>query len=247
MIQQDGEMGARSHARWTQRRRLPELMDQPGLDPGEHAHALGGLGRINRLSRSHMILWPSIARLARSSPDAPIRVLDLASGGGDVCVALAKRASRLRLKMRIDGCDISPEAVRFAQEKAAAHGVPVRFFTLDALADAIPEGYDVMTCCLFLHHLDEAGAVGLLGRMAKSAGRLVLVNDLVRGRMGYALAWVGCRLLTRSPIVHHDGPVSVAGAFTPAEVRELARRAGLERVSLTCHWPHRFLLSWSRS
>ncbi len=42
------------------------------------------------------------------------------------------------------------------------------------------------------------------------------------------LAWIGCHLLSRSPIVRHDGPVSVAGAYTIPEVRELAERAGLD-------------------
>ncbi|MFI5455339.1 MAG: methyltransferase domain-containing protein [Isosphaerales bacterium] len=238
-------MGPSSLVHLAQRRRRPELMDQPGLDAGEHARALRGLGRINRLSLSDAILWPAVARLAHDSGGAPIRVLDLASGGGDVPIALACRAARASLNLRVEGCDISRGAVHFARQRAIERGVAVRFFTLNALADSIPKGYDVLTCSLFLHHLDEADAVRLLRKMADAARRLVLVDDLVRGRLGYALAWAGCRLLSRSPIVRHDGPVSVSSAFTPAEVRELAKRAGLEGVSLTRHWPRRFLLSWS--
>ncbi len=101
------------------RHRRRELMDQPGLDPVEHAQALRGLGRINRVSRSEAILWPSIARLARASPGKSIRVLDLASGGGDVPMALTSRASRARLDVRIEGSDISTEAVRFARARSA--------------------------------------------------------------------------------------------------------------------------------
>ena len=221
-------------------------MDQPGLDAGEHARALSGLGRINRVSRSDAIFWPAIANLAKASGGSPVRVLDLASGGGDVPTALAIRAAQAHPDVRIEGCDISAEAVRFAQRRAVATGVAVRFFVLNALADSIPEGYDVLTCSLFLHHLNEADAAGLLRRMADAAGRMVLVDDLIRSRVGYALAWAGCRMLSRSPVVHHDGPVSVSSAFTLEEVRELARRAGLGVVSLTRHWPCRFLWSWSR-
>jgi 2-polyprenyl-3-methyl-5-hydroxy-6-metoxy-1,4-benzoquinol methylase len=221
-------------------------MDQPGLDAAEHARALRGLGRINRLSRSDAILWPAIARLARASPGAPIRVLDLASGGGDVPIALAERAARARIDVRIEGSDVSSEAVSFARARAVDHGAAIRFSALDVLNDPIPEGYDVVTCSLFLHHLDEACAIALLSKMANAAGRLVLVNDLVRGRIGYVLAWTGCHLLSRSPIVRHDGPVSVAGAYTIPEVSELAERAGLVGASLTRHWPCRFLLHWNR-
>jgi 2-polyprenyl-3-methyl-5-hydroxy-6-metoxy-1,4-benzoquinol methylase len=221
-------------------------MDQPGLDPAEHARALRGLGRINRLSRSDAILWPAIARLARASQGTPIRVLDLASGGGDVAMALTARAARARLDVRIEGSDVSAEAMSFARGRALDCGAAIRFSTLDALNDPIPDGYDVVTCSLFLHHLDEAGAIALLTKMANAARRLVLVNDLARSRIGYVLAWIGCRLLSRSPIVRHDGPVSVAGAYTIPEVAELAELAGLAGASVTRRWPCRFLLHWSR-
>jgi 2-polyprenyl-3-methyl-5-hydroxy-6-metoxy-1,4-benzoquinol methylase len=230
----------------TERWRKSELMDQPGLDPAEHSQALRGLARINWLSRSDAILWPQLDRLARKVDGRTIRVLDLASGGGDVAIALAKRANQAGLDISVEGCDISPEAVRFARAQAAQQGLSSRFFNLDVLNELIPTGYDVMTCSLFLHHLDEANAIGFLRKSAEAAGRLLLVNDLVRDPLGYALAWTGCRLLSRSRVVRHDGPASVAGAFTLAEVRELAKRAGLAGVSLSRRWPRRFLLSWSR-
>jgi 2-polyprenyl-3-methyl-5-hydroxy-6-metoxy-1,4-benzoquinol methylase len=221
-------------------------MDQSGIDLTAHQHALRGLARINWLSRTDAILWPPIVRVARAAAGRAVRVLDLASGGGDVAIALAKKARRAGLDLRIEGCDISPQAVRFAQAQAAEQGLSTRFFTLDVLDEPMPSGYDIMICSLFLHHLDEADAVGFIRQAAQAAGRLLLVNDLVRDPVGYVLAWSACRVVTRSPVVRHDGPISVAGAFSLAEVRMLAQRAGLECVSLTRHWPRRFLLSWSR-
>jgi SAM-dependent methyltransferase len=230
----------------SRRCRQAELMDQPDLDADEHALALRGLARINRLSRSDAILWPAIERLARTMGGSPIRILDVASGGGDVPIALASRALRAGLRVQVEGCDVSPEAVRYARRQAEASGLSLRFFNLDVVNEPIPAGYDVVTCSLFLHHLAEADAISFLGRAAASTSRLLLVNDLVRGPIGYLLAWSGCRLLSRSPVVRYDGPVSVAGAFTLSEVRELAESAGLEGASLARRWPRRFLLSWSR-
>src|SRR5262249_61298949 len=85
------------------------------------------------------------------------------------------------------------------------------FSACDVLREPLPAGYDAVVCSLFLHHLSAEQAVGLLRRMAAAAGRLVLVNDLARGRAGYLLAYLGTRLLTRSPGVHFDGPRSVEG------------------------------------
>ena len=122
----------------------------------------------------------------------------------------------------------------------------MRFFRMDALSDPIPEGYDVLTCSLFLHHLDEDEAVLLLGRMAAAANRLILVDDLARSRSGSWLAWLVCRALSRSRVVQYDGPASAAAAFTPAEALALASQAGLEGATIRRHWPSRFLLSWGR-
>jgi SAM-dependent methyltransferase len=243
-----GMIAARNYG-WsmtTSRCRVPELMDDAGLDRGLHASALEGLGRINWVSRSDAILWPELARLAASVGGGPVSVLDLASGGGDVAIALGRRARRAGIDVKIRGCDISDEAVRFATREAQRRGVGVEFRQLDALRDPIPEGFDVLTCSLFLHHLDDAEAILLLERMRAAAGRLVLINDLARTRVGYWLAWAGCRVLSRSPIVRHDGPVSAAAAFSIDEARGLAERAGLEGARITRHWPSRFLLSWSR-
>jgi SAM-dependent methyltransferase len=229
-----------------ERRRRPELMDQPGLDPAEHARALIGLRRINRVSQSAAMYWPDLRRLAEAKPGGPLRVLDVATGGGDVPMALARRAIRRGLDFAIEGCDKSATAVQFASAQAAACALPVRFFALDVLNDDIPAGFDAIMSSLFLHHLGAREAALLLERMARAAGKLIMINDLLRGPIEYAMAWAGCRLLSRSPVVWHDGPASVRAAFTMSEVRDLASEAGLEHVKLTRHWPGRFLLSWRR-
>jgi 2-polyprenyl-3-methyl-5-hydroxy-6-metoxy-1,4-benzoquinol methylase len=223
-------------------------MDQPGLDPAEHARALAGLGRIHAMSRTAAVLWRPIARLARMmhAEARTIRILDLATGGGVIPLGVARRAAGAGLDVSVDGCDLSPQAVAIAREEATAWGVPCRFFVLDVLSQPLPEDYDVLTCSLFLHHLDEADAIALLGRMAAAARQLVLVDDLVRSRLGYLLAVAGCRLLSGSRIVHVDGPRSVAAAFTPGEALSLAARAGLPHARLVRHWPQRFLLSGAR-
>ena len=100
------------------------------------------------------------------------------------------------------------------------------FFQLDVFDAPIPNGYDIITCSLFLHHLDEEQAIAVLRKMRDAAGQLALVNDLRRCRSGWLLACAGVRILTRSPTVHVDAQLSVEGAFTPQEALALAHRAG---------------------
>jgi SAM-dependent methyltransferase len=225
----------------------PEIMDEPGLDPQRHQQALRGLARINRWSGSARILWPAIRDLARQLPAArPLRILDIATGGGDVPVKLWHKGQRAGLSLQITGCDRSPEAVAFARRHADRSQAPVHFFEWDACQGDLPGSADVVTCSLFLHHLDEEQAVALFQRMARAAKRAILVNDLVRSWTGLALAYVGTRVLTTSRVVHVDGPRSVANAFTIPEAAELARRAGLGNARIRRRWPRRMLLSWQR-
>jgi hypothetical protein len=82
--------------------------------------------------------------------------------------------------------------------------------------------------------------------MAAAARRAVLVDDLVRSRLGFALVWMGRYLLTSSPVVHVDGPLSVRAALSIGEARDLAERAGLQGCTIRRHWPERFLLTWRK-
>ena len=230
----------------SRRRRRPEVMDRPDLDPVRHAQALRGLARINWWSGSARALWSPVAALARENPERAFRVLDVASGAGDVPIRLWRRARREGLDVRVVGCDVSPTAVQFARDRAAQRGADVEFRLLDALRDPLPAGHDIVISSLFLHHLAEDEAVEFLRRVAAAARRMVLVNDLVRSRAGHVLARLGTRVLSRCDVVHADGPRSVEGSFTVAEARDLAERAGLEGAAVVRRWPCRWLLTWAR-
>ncbi len=222
----------------------PEIMDRPDLDGAQHEDALRGLERLNMASLSPSIVWPAIAASARAQPERRLRVLDIATGGGDIAAAIAARAAKSGLAMDIHGCDISEAAVSYATARAARRNAPVEFFQHDAVADGVPAGYDVVMCSLFLHHLESDDARGLIASMASAAGSCVVINDLERSAVGLATAYLACYTLSRSPVVHHDGVRSVSAGFTLGEARGLAENAGLTGATLSRHWPFRWRLIW---
>lgn len=222
-------------------------MDDPALSQPLHREALRGLSRIHRCSGTVRHLWPAIARYARQrrDPAQPIRLLDVACGGGDVLLGLWQRAQRSGIALEPHGCDISPLARQVATERAAQLGVKLNLFHHDIVAAPPPDSYDIILCTLFLHHLAPADGEVVLRRLA-TATKLLIVDDLVRSRWGLLLATWGTRVLSRSPVVHVDGPLSVRGALTPGELRELAARAGLAGATVHRHRPARMQLLWSR-
>jgi 2-polyprenyl-3-methyl-5-hydroxy-6-metoxy-1,4-benzoquinol methylase len=204
------------------------------------------LSRINRLSDSGRILWAPLAELARSLNVRRLRVLDIATGSGDVPLALWRRGKHRGLELEILGLDISPRAVEYGRRRAEHAGANLRFEMLNVFEEPLPEGYDAVMCSLFLHHLSREQAVRLLRNMAAAAQHLVLVNDLNRCRLGLLAAQAVCRLTTTSTVVRIDGPRSVRAAFTPGEAAELAQAAGLNNARIERRWPFRYLLTWRK-
>ncbi len=225
------------------RRPANEVMDDPELDPELHHQALLGLSRVNQLSATTGQLWRPIRQLADSLGRKDLRILDIATGGGDVAIDLKLRANREGYNVAVEGCDISPEAIQYAGENARRRKADVTFFEFDALNDAIPSGYDVILSTLFLHHLETDQVVKLLRNMNSSTEHLVVISDLRRSRFAYWLTWVVCRIISRSPVVHADGPLSVAAAFTVEEIRELADQANMLPAEIKNCWPWRFLIT----
>lgn len=233
----------------------PEILDLPGTPAESHREALVGLARVNAVSRTSGHAWRAIKRLAIERGLKTVSVLDIGCGGGDVPLDLQRRALHAGLKMNVTGYDFSPTVVDYARAQAvraerehrgAATDRTCRaeFEVRNIFARPPEHRFDVVMCSLFLHHLDNTHAKILLRTMADSARRMVLVNDLVRSRLGYVAAQVGVRFLSRNSIVHQDGPHSVARAFRVDELRRLADDAGLTGAQVRTIWPFRFLMTW---
>lgn len=148
--------------------------------------------------------------------------------------------------MEIHGCDMSPHAVEYATRQARHHNAAAHFFVHDVIKDGVPEGYDVITNLLFMHHLADADLATLLQAEGQAARKLIIASDLIRSPAGLGLARAVCQVLTRSDVVHFDGPVSVGASFTIDEFRALVDRAGLQGHRIRRQWPFRFLFTWRR-
>lgn len=240
--------------------RLPELMDDPDLPEAEHLKALTALRRINALSFTAAGLAREVETLAGPvSGEGPTEVLtdaltvvDVACGGGDVTLDLAARLARSRslaADVHVIGIDVSPRAVDRARGLAGTAGsvaaARLTFTEHDIVAAGCPP-CDVAVSSLFLHHLDDEVAVTLLESMAAAARLGIVISDLVRSRLGLALAVVGTTVLSGSRVARVDGPRSVRAARTPAEYRRLLDAAGLTTARIRRTWPERVLLTWSR-
>lgn len=206
-----------------------ELLDRPGVPPGELARNLRDIARLNRLGSTPALLRraaPLVTRAAHAGV-APISVVDVGTGGADVPLALVRWARARGHRVRVVALDASPAVLACA--RLAARGADgVRLIAGDALRLPLRSGsVDLALCSLTLHHLTDEAVVGLLRTMADVARVGFVVSDLRRSRAAIAAAWLATRLLSTNRLTRHDGPLSVRRAYTPHELARLAAAADL--------------------
>ena len=107
---------------------------------------------------------------------------------------------------------------------------------------------DLVLCSLALHHFADHDALAVLKEMAR-IGRLgTACVDLVRSRLATIGIWLMTTFLVRDPMVRHDGRLSIRRAFTHAEMKSLAQRAGwLNLKQIKFFWFQQAVLSPSKA
>ena len=229
----------------TQRHIIPEIMDRPDVNVADHAEALAGLRRINAASKAAEKIAAPIIRLARRKNLHRLSMLDIACGGGDVPLSVAKLARKFGIEIDLTFLDRSQTALNLAAAAANNARIQSRSICADLMDDWNHSNFDVVTCSLFLHHvLQPDRVVQLLQRMRTIARHIVVISDLRRSPLGLFVAFAGSRILSPSAIVHHDAPASVRAAWTLRELTDFAARASLTRARVHRCFPWRMLLIW---
>jgi SAM-dependent methyltransferase len=201
-----------------------EHLDGP-LPPAVRRATLDDLDFLNTWLGGYALTLARIRRVAARLPrDRPLLVVDVGGGRGDFAVTVVRWARRRRRLVRVLVVDTDPATLAAARRRTAAFP---EIALVRADATALPlRGVDIAVASLTLHHLDREAAVACLAEMAAAAG-LGIVNDLLRTRASLALVWLATRVLRLHPVSRHDGPLSVRRAYSSAELRALADRAGV--------------------
>ena len=206
-----------------------EWLDDDRGTPAEIDAALHAINLANRRfggMRFHArLLKQALTRVPREQRP---HILEVASGRADVL-----QAALLRLGV---AAQVTPHVTLL--DRSAAHlpgprawpsALPApRMLAGDALALPFPDAsVDIVSCCLFLHHLEPPQIARYLAEARRVARIAVVINDLERSALHYRLAQLN-RIIDRSRISRHDGPASVRRAYT---YNELARMLADTRCS----------------
>lgn len=201
----------------------PELMDRPQPVSAELISDLRNLRQLNRYFGSHALTTQFLRRWMQ--PGAQWRVLDLATGSGDIPQLVVDYARQVGATATVEAIDQQVSTLEIA--RGLSVGYPeIDFKQGDILSFGENGQYDLVLCSLALHHFTDEAAVRLLERCRQLSRKFVLVSDLRRGW----LATVGVHLLTTfiycEAMTRTDARLSAARAFSFREFHSLAERAG---------------------
>lgn len=199
-----------------------ELLDSDDWTDAEIACALCAIRRANRLYGGNRMHKRLFRRVASSFKGKTMQVLEVASAYGDVVQDAALMLRKENLSLEISLLDRSAEHLPKASDwHKDLH--PPTLYTGDALAIPMADNsVDVVSCCLFLHHLSLDQSRAFLREALRVARVAVLINDVERNRVNYFLSQLNS-LIDPSRLSRQDGPTSVRQAYTYAEMQELLR------------------------
>lgn len=206
-----------------------ELLDENEQDPQALATNFRDIRRVNRLLGGTSVILRLLPRLLEKAPaNETVTLLDLATGCADIPVAISRWASRRGMSLMITASDHSDDVLALARNEIV--GCPgITLARYDARAVPIPDKHvDIVLCSLSLHHFPPHEAIQVIREMHRLARIGFIINDLRRSRMGYMAAWIAAHLTTRNRLTRNDAPLSVRRAYTPTELHQLLKRAGIE-------------------
>ncbi|MHB9130174.1 MAG: methyltransferase domain-containing protein [Armatimonadota bacterium] len=226
----------------TERVDAREWVDDPEISLEDTRETLRDQAVINRwLNGAHATLAHAMP-LLRTCQSDPVRILDAACGGADLSRRLVDHARRLGKRVEVTALDVSKQVIACAQDMCRNYP-EIAFINANALHPPFQPGeFDIVILPTFIHHLNPQQVVSLL-RVAHDISRgSVIVADLVRSPLAYLGFTLFARLMRFNQVTLHDGQVSVRRAYTPPELAEFARSAGLENWKIYGHLLYRMAL-----
>ncbi|GAA2952930.1 class I SAM-dependent methyltransferase [Microbacterium schleiferi] len=202
---------------------LRELMDDPRCDERMLLRTVRRFGLVNRavsgwgaIYRSR--LRPYLRSRADELREAPVRILDVGCGGGDVTLTLARRARADGFAVEVCGIDPDTRCLSVARSRPSEPGVTFRGAYAADLVEA-GEEFDVVVSNHVLHHLSRDQLHELFAHTDALGAELALHNDIARSRTAWGLYSLGILPFAPGTFLFTDGLRSIRRSYTLAELQ----------------------------
>lgn len=238
-----------------------ELMDADDLDAKTYAAVVHDLAKVNTLTMARRATLQFLqavfaARLRAVAAEVhathgairtvsfgpqSFRILDVGFGDGDMLRRIARWVRDRKVKLDLVGIDLNPRSALAAND-ATPDDLNIDYRTGD-YDDLAGEEWDVILSSLVAHHMTHEQLVAFIRFMDAHAKAGWFINDLHR----HGFAFLGFPLLATimrwHPIVRHDGQLSIARSYRPAEWPAILEEAGVKGAIVSRKFPFRLCVS----
>ena len=220
-----------------------EHLDKGDYTAEEYEGCIVELQRVNRWLGDASALRDSLLTEIEKLNLQNFSVLDVGAGSGELLRVVADWARQSSRKAQLTGVELNARSVREISASAT------KFPEITAIrGDAfhlpfVDNQFDYALCSLFTHHFKNADVVGILRELSRVSSRGVFVIDLHRHPVAYFFYTTLGRLFLHNRLIREDGALSILRSFTPGELLDLARRAGLVNPRVERHFPYRLVLA----
>ncbi len=220
-----------------------ERIDTGDYTPDEYARFLHEIAFINRYLGDRRALRKTLLREIKTKNIREFSVLDVGCGSGELLRYVAEFARGSGRTARLTGIDLNEISASITS--SVSHNFPeISSVSGDAFKLPFADGeFDYAISSLFFHHLADDQIPLVLNEMSRVASRGIFVIDLHRHPMAYVLYKLFCVVFRISPLVRHDGSLSILRGFSPAELDDLLKASKLRLKKIERTAPYRIVIS----
>ena len=222
-----------------------ERIDTGDYTPAEYERFLREIAFINRHFGDRRVLKKTLFREIEAGRMREFSVLDVGAGSGELLRATADFSRRTGRTARLAAIDLNEISANAARAESVQYP-EIAAIMGDALRLPFADGsFDYAISSLFFHHLTDEQIVKALSEMSRVARRGILVIDLRRHPAALVLYKLFCFAFRISPLVRHDGSLSILKGFREQELIEFAGRGNVKVESVGSFFPYRVVLRGS--
>ena len=218
-----------------------EIMDDFELSGEILTQSLEQIALINRWLGGDRITRNGIKALLQDV-QRPITIVDIGCGGGHMCRAVAKWASRSNKELKIIGVDANQTTIDYARQHSTKFD-NISYHCANLFDPNFQlEAFDIAICTLTLHHFSEQEILQLLKTISQKAKLGIVINDLHRSRVAYMLFKALSNSARFNSMVKHDGCISILSGFKRKDLKQISQKLGFQND--TIHWRWAFRYQW---
>ncbi len=217
-----------------------ELMDDLSLDENQIKSILKDITLANKLLGGNRITIKALDRFFKEHPREKYTIIDMGCGDGNMLRAVADHCAQKHITAQLIGLDLNEKSIKIAKESSSGYG-NIRYLTQDVLA-LKPEEFhcDILLCTLTLHHFSQEQIHIFIKKFASLATIGIIVNDLDRNKISFALFKIFSHVFIKTSIAKHDGLVSIKSGFAKDDFHIFSRSVPAMHHKVRWRWAFRY-------